>query len=92
MGELPQGGAMAAIEASEAEIVDSIEGREDELSIAGLNSPTSTVISGEEAAVEEVRSHWEDEGRRTKRLQVSHAFHSPLIEPMLGEFGGSAKS
>ena len=86
MGELPRGGAMAAIEASEEEIQSSIEGREDELSIAGLNSPTSTVISGAKGAVEQVRSHWEAEGGRTKRLEVSHAFHSPLIEPMLEEF------
>ena len=86
MGELPPGGAMAAIEASEAEIAESIAGREAELSIAGLNSPTSTVISGAEDAVEEVRSRWEAEGRRTKRLAVSHAFHSPLVEPMLDPF------
>ena len=86
MGALPSGGAMAAIEATEAEIASSISGRESELSIAGLNSRTSTVISGEEAAVEELRARWEDEGRRTKRLQVSHAFHSPLIEPMLDPF------
>ena len=86
MGELPAGGAMAAIEATEAEIADSIEGRAEELSIAGVNSPTSTVISGAEEAVEEVRARWEDEGRRTKRLAVSHAFHSPLIEPMLEPF------
>ena len=86
MGELPQGGAMAAIEASEEEVAESIAGREAELSIAGVNSPTSTVISGAERAVEEVRSHWEAEGRRTKQLAVSHAFHSPLIEPMLDPF------
>ena len=86
MGELPRGGAMAAIEASEAEIEESIAGREDELSIAGVNSPASTVISGAEGAVEQVRSRWAEQGRRTKRLSVSHAFHSPLIEPMLAPF------
>ena len=48
MGALPEGGAMAAIEATEAEIADSIEGKEQDLAIAGLNSPTSTVISGTE--------------------------------------------
>src|SRR5262249_14688690 len=86
MGALPRGGAMAAIEATEQEVADSIEGREEELSIAALNSPTSTVISGKEEAVEEIRSQWDAKGRRTKRLQVSHAFHSPLMEPMLEAF------
>ena len=86
MGALPQGGAMAAIEASEAELAESIAGKEQELSIAAVNGPTSTVISGAEEAVEQIRSDWEGKERRTKRLAVSHAFHSPLIEPMLEEF------
>jgi acyl transferase domain-containing protein len=86
MGALPVGGAMAAIEAAEAEVAESIEGRERELSIAALNGPAATVVSGSEKAVEEIRSSWSERGRRTKRLAVSHAFHSPLMEPMLEEF------
>ncbi len=86
MGALPKGGAMAAIEATELELTESIEGKEQELSIAAINAPTSTVISGKEAAVEEICSLWQDKGKKTKRLAVSHAFHSPLIEPMLEEF------
>ncbi len=91
MGALPAGGAMAAIEATEEEAKESIAGREAELSIAAINGPSSIVISGAEAAVEEVRTAWEEKGRRTKRLAVSHAFHSPLMEPMLGEFGEVAE-
>ncbi len=92
MGALPAGGAMAAIEATEEEVAESIEGREQELSIAAINGPTSTVISGAEEAVEEIRGQWEERGRKTKRLAVSHAFHSPLIEPMLEEFAEVAKT
>ena len=92
MGALPKGGAMAAIEASEEEIAESIDGREEELSIAAVNGPTATVISGTAEAVEAVRAHWEEQGRRTKQLAVSHAFHSPLMEPMLEEFAEVAGS
>ncbi|MGC1853745.1 MAG: SDR family NAD(P)-dependent oxidoreductase, partial [Solirubrobacterales bacterium] len=92
MGALPAGGAMAAIEATEEEVAESIAGREGELAIAAVNGPNSTVISGVEGAVEEVRLQWEGEGRRTKRLAVSHAFHSPLMEPMLAKFAEVAAS
>ena len=56
MGALPKGGAMAAIEATEEEIAESIEGREEELAIAAINGPTATVISGTAEAVEEIRA------------------------------------
>jgi pimaricinolide synthase PimS1 len=92
MSALPAGGAMAAVEASEDEAAESIAGKEAELSIAAINGPTSTVISGAEEAVEAVRSEWEGKGRKTKRLAVSHAFHSPLMEPMLEEFAEVAES
>ncbi|HEX6687073.1 MAG TPA: acyltransferase domain-containing protein, partial [Solirubrobacterales bacterium] len=92
MGALPKGGAMAALEATEQEVAESIAGKEAELSIAAINGPTSTVISGAEEAVESIRAQWEDKGRKTKRLAVSHAFHSPLIEPMLEEFAEVAES
>jgi malonyl CoA-acyl carrier protein transacylase len=92
MGALPAGGAMAAIEAAEAEVSDSIAGKEAEVSVAAINGPTSIVISGKEETVEAVRTEWEDKGRKTKRLAVSHAFHSPLMEPILAEFAEVAES
>ena len=92
MGELPKGGAMVAIEATEEEAAESIAGKEQELAIAGINSPTSIVLSGAEEAIEKAEDHWQAEGRKTKRLAVSHAFHSPLMEPMLEEFAEVAQS
>ena len=92
MGALPKGGAMAAIEATEAEVAESIAGKDKELAIAAINGPTSTVISGAEDAVEEIQAQWDQKGRKTKRLSVSHAFHSPLMEPMLEEFAEIANS
>ena len=92
MGELPEGGAMVAIEASEAELQEAIAGKDRELAIAAINGPGSVVLSGTAGAIEAAQAHWEEQGRKTKRLAVSHAFHSPLIEPMLEQFSAVAES
>ncbi|MBW8853673.1 MAG: polyketide synthase dehydratase domain-containing protein, partial [Bradyrhizobium sp.] len=84
MQALPAGGAMAALEASEAEVLALLA---DGVEIAGLNGPRSTVISGDEAAVLALAEAFKSQGRRTSRLQVSHAFHSQRMEPMLEAFG-----
>jgi pimaricinolide synthase PimS1 len=86
MGGLPEGGAMLAIEASEPEALALIEGREAEVSLAAVNSPRSCVISGTEEAIAALEAQWREEGHKAKRLAVSHAFHSPLMEPMLTDF------
>ena len=54
--------------------------------MAAVNAPGSVVVSGDEDAVLETMSLWESRGRRTKRLRVSHAFHSPRMKGMLEEF------
>jgi malonyl CoA-acyl carrier protein transacylase len=82
MQELPAGGAMVAVQASEAEVRPHLI---DGVDIAAVNGPTSVVVSGIEAAVEQVVTALGE--RKTRRLRVSHAFHSPLMEPMLAEFG-----
>ncbi|MFD8708580.1 SDR family NAD(P)-dependent oxidoreductase, partial [Kitasatospora sp. NPDC059648] len=86
MQALPAGGAMAAIEATEAEVLPLLAGRESEIAIAAVNGPVSVVVSGDEAVVLEVLEHWKAQGRRGRQLRVSHAFHSPRMEPMLAEF------
>nr|WP_323183776.1 SDR family NAD(P)-dependent oxidoreductase [Streptomyces canus] len=85
MQALPVGGAMVSVEASEEEVLARlVEG----VSIAAVNGPMATVISGDEVAVLEIAACFEGEGRRTKRLRVSHAFHSPRMEGMLDDFRG----
>ncbi|MGW2255863.1 SDR family NAD(P)-dependent oxidoreductase, partial [Kitasatospora sp. NPDC001660] len=83
MQALPEGGAMLAVQATEGEVLPLLG---EFVSIAALNGPTSVVVSGAEEAVEAIRAHFAE--RRTTRLRVSHAFHSPLMDPMLEDFRG----
>ncbi|GAA2353686.1 hypothetical protein GCM10010376_90790 [Streptomyces violaceusniger] len=83
MEELPAGGAMIAIQASEDEVAPLLTER---VSIAALNGPASVVVAGDEDAALEIASGFEAEGRKTKRLTVSHAFHSPRMDGMLDAF------
>ncbi|MFI5621366.1 type I polyketide synthase, partial [Streptomyces sp. NPDC051567] len=80
------GGAMIAVQGTEAEIAASLAGREDAVSVAAVNGPDSVVISGDEDVAEEIAGQWRERGRKTKRLTVSHAFHSPHMAEILGEF------
>ncbi|MGQ4405987.1 type I polyketide synthase, partial [Streptomyces hayashii] len=81
MQALPSGGVMFAVEAAEDEVAPLLT---DGVSIAAVNGPSSLVLSGVEEAVAQVVARLE--GRRSKRLRVSHAFHSSLMDPMLEEF------
>ncbi|WP_446592265.1 type I polyketide synthase [Streptomyces sp. LARHCF249] len=89
MQELPRGGAMVAVQAAEAEVLPFLEaggGAGPQVAVAAVNGPDSVVLSGEEHAVLALAERFAAQGRKTKRLQVSHAFHSPLMEPVLAEF------
>ncbi|MBM7443063.1 acyl transferase domain-containing protein/D-arabinose 1-dehydrogenase-like Zn-dependent alcohol dehydrogenase/acyl carrier protein [Streptomyces sp. HB132] len=89
MQALPAGGAMVSLQASEDEVLPLLT---DGVSIAALNGPSATVISGDEDAVLTIAAHFETEGRKTKRLRVSHAFHSPRMDAMLEEFRAVAET
>ena len=86
MQALPAGGAMVALTASDVEAQELIAGHTDLAGVAAVNGPHSTVISGDQAVVLELAQRWRDGGGKARRLRVSHAFHSPLMEPMLAEF------
>ncbi len=86
MQSLPQNGAMAAIFTEPEHIESALKGIEDKVSIAGVNGPASTVISGEKEAVRHVAESFEQQKIKVTYLKVSHAFHSPLMDPILDEF------
>ncbi|WP_443072859.1 type I polyketide synthase [Streptomyces sp. NBC_01439] len=86
MDALPEGGAMIAVQAAEADVTPLLAGREDQLALAAVNGPTAVVLSGDEDAATEVAALLAERGARTKRLRVSHAFHSPRMNGMLEEF------
>ncbi|MEU2589053.1 SDR family NAD(P)-dependent oxidoreductase, partial [Streptomyces avermitilis] len=84
MQALPVGGAMVAVQATEDEVLPHLTHG---VGIAAINGPRSVVVSGVEDAVVALGEVFREQGRKTSRLKVSHAFHSPLMDPMLEEFG-----
>ncbi|OBI14789.1 polyketide synthase, partial [Mycobacterium sp. E2462] len=87
MQALPSGGAMVAAAATEGDVRPLLT---DEVGIAAVNGPASVVISGSEDAVLAIADRLRADGRRVHRLAVSHAFHSPLMDPMVDEFAAVA--
>jgi polyketide synthase 1/15 len=81
------GGAMIAVGADEREVLPLLT---DGVVIAAINAPRQLVISGEQTAVTAIADRLAAQGRRVHRLTVSHAFHSPMMEPILEEFASIA--
>jgi epothilone polyketide synthase D len=92
MQALPAGGAMISLTASEEVVREALSDVTEAVSVAAVNAPASVVISGKEADVLGVARRLEAQGVPSKRLSVSHAFHSPLMEPMLEAFQRIAES
>ncbi|PPK68490.1 type I polyketide synthase [Actinokineospora auranticolor] len=86
MQALPAGGAMVAVEAAEDEVLPLLRGRTGQVGIAAVNAPESIVLSGDEDAVLDIAAALASGGRRTRRLPVSHAFHSPRMDAMVADF------
>ncbi|MGV0771746.1 SDR family NAD(P)-dependent oxidoreductase [Mycobacterium syngnathidarum] len=88
MQSCPTGGSMLAVQATEHEVLPLVDGHEDHVTIAAINSPTALVISGDTDHIDRIADHFTSTiGRPHTRLQVSHAFHSPhmvsALEPLL---------
>ncbi len=90
MQQLPSGGAMAAVFANEDAVSNAIGAYTDQLSIAAVNGPTNVVISGTEEVLSNVLDLLAQQGIKSRRLTVSHAFHSPLMDSILNEFERAA--
>jgi len=88
MAAAPAGGAMVAVQATEDEVRPLLTTG---VGIAAINAPTSTVVAGDTDAVTALAERFTAGGRRTRRLNVSHAFHSPHMDTVLDRFAGAAR-
>jgi len=92
MQALPRDGEMISLQTTEERAVSAISPYAGEVSIAATNGPRSIVISGRRDAVLSVADTLKNEGIKVKKLEVSHGFHSPLMEPMLTDFAKTLDS
>ncbi|OUD14321.1 type I polyketide synthase [Thioflexithrix psekupsensis] len=86
MQSLPQNGDMLAVQADEKTVQHYISAYLDRVDIAGINSVNNVIISGEREAIKTIANNVQSANIKTTYLTVSHAFHSPLMQPILDEF------
>ena len=85
MQALERNGSMVSVMAPLSQVQQALQGYEQQVSVAAENGPSSVVISGECESVSLVSGRLSDSGVAVRELVVSHAFHSPLMDPMLEE-------
>ncbi|GGN69424.1 type I polyketide synthase [Nocardia rhizosphaerihabitans] len=90
MQQLPDGGGMLAVRATRAQLADLLDGERD-VAVAAVNGPTDLVLSGAATALDRLRTVLSERQVVAKPLTVSHAFHSPLMAPMLEKFAVVAR-
>ncbi|MDO9235279.1 MAG: type I polyketide synthase [Aquabacterium sp.] len=91
MDALPAGGKMTVVQVTVDELKPHLAAYLGRVSVAAVNSSQQVVISGDGAAVDAVGERLAHEGRRVTPLDVSHAFHSNLMQPMLADFRAVAR-
>ncbi|PSB17688.1 KR domain-containing protein [Phormidesmis priestleyi ULC007] len=91
MQSLPQTGGMMAVFAPLA-VVEELMPDQSGLGIAAINGPAHVVISGARPALERVQASLQSRGVATRALNVSHAFHSPAMQPILDDLEQAAKA
>jgi acyl transferase domain-containing protein/acyl-CoA synthetase (AMP-forming)/AMP-acid ligase II/NADPH:quinone reductase-like Zn-dependent oxidoreductase/acyl carrier protein/trans-aconitate methyltransferase len=92
MQSLPRSGGMLAVAADGPTVSEVIRPWPAELSLAAINGPRNTVVSGRLPILAQVARIFAERGVKTTELTVSHAFHSPLVEPILDEFFEAARA
>lgn len=80
-------GAMLAVPLSETEVQELLT---DGVALAACNAPGNSVVAGPHSAIESLEGFLHQQGFATRRLITSHAFHSPLMEPIRGQFRACA--
>ncbi|MDP8228391.1 MAG: SDR family NAD(P)-dependent oxidoreductase [Candidatus Electryoneaceae bacterium] len=91
MHSAPGDGAMGVVFADVEDVKEAIEPYLDRISVAAVNAPNTVTISGESTTVAIILNHFKSSGVKTRELAVSHAFHSPLMDPIINEFRGIAE-